>query len=113
MPIFKVIKNDDVFVAHKQPFQDENLSLEAIGLVGFFVSHNDGWTIRQSDLYKIWKEKTVRSALKELEQAGYVNRARVNLYPPGNYDWLIEIFETPEHKQKSVDEFLNKFGGSS
>ncbi len=58
--------------------RDKNLSLKAVGLLSKMLSFNDGWKFSTRGLAAICKEgpDAILSALKELEENGYLVRHR-------------------------------------
>jgi hypothetical protein len=58
--------------------RDENLSLKAKGLLAQLLSHADGWTVSIHSLAKAndCGKDAIRSAVRELEDSGYLVRAQ-------------------------------------
>ena len=58
--------------------RDKNLSLKAVGLLSKMLSFNDGWQFSTRGLAALCKEgpDAILSALKELEENGYLVRHR-------------------------------------
>jgi hypothetical protein len=79
--------------------QDNRLSLEARGLLGYLLSKPDDWEVRFTDLLTAagpnCKEDRLRRILKELEGFGYIQRTRKNV-AHGKFEWVTTVFETPQ-----------------
>jgi hypothetical protein len=79
--------------------QDNRLSLEARGLLGYLLSKPDDWEVRFTDLLTYagpnCKEDRLRRILKELESFGYIQRTRKNV-AHGKFEWVTTVFETPQ-----------------
>jgi DnaD/phage-associated family protein len=96
MSIIRVKKDARYFAASNEPFNDERLSWEARGLMGYLLSKPDDWEVRQMDLerrgpaggYKIKK------MLAELRAYGYVNRYRIT-NPDQTFTWMTVVYESP------------------
>jgi hypothetical protein len=96
MTTLRVKKTKHYFSASNELFNDERLSWEARGLMGYLLSKPDDWTVRVSDLIRrgpagMYK---VQRILKELEECGYINRTRIN-QPGGKFVWETYIYESP------------------
>ena len=78
MPIFRVEKNRNYTTMSNYHLQDKNLSLKAKGLLSMCLSLTECWDYSINGLTAISKEgrDAVLSAVRELEQAGYVVRGR-------------------------------------
>ncbi len=76
MPVIRTAHNDDYTVMSNYHLRDNNLSLKAKGLLSFMLSLPDDWDYSLSGLASINRESkdAIRSALVELEKAGYVCR---------------------------------------
>lgn len=80
-------------------FQNNSLSLEARGLLGYLLSKPDDWEVRFADLIANAAgpncgEDRLRRILKELEAAGYIIRTRRNI-AHGRFEWVTTVYETP------------------
>ena len=104
MSVIRVKKDADYFAASNIPFNDETLSWEARGVMGYLLSKPDDWTVRFYDLVKRGPagEHKIRRILKELEGAGYLERQRI-CDDGGRFDWVSIIYETPTISRKSPD----------
>lgn len=98
MTTIRVKKDERYFSASNEPFNDERLSWEARGLMGYLLSKPNNWIIRQKDLEKKGPagEHKLRRMLAELRKYGYMNRIRV-IGEGGLIQWETEIYESPSH----------------
>ena len=104
MTVIRVKKDKNFFAASNVPFNDENLSWEARGVMGYLLSKPDDWQVRFVDLVKRGPAggHKIRRILKELEDNGYLYRERFQT-EAGTFDWVSTVYETPTIYQKSVD----------
>ena len=74
MAVFRVEKTGNFTVMANHHLRDKNLSLKAKGLLSMFLSLPETWSYSIKGLARICKEgvDAIRTALKELIQAGYV-----------------------------------------
>ena len=75
--------------------QDENLSIQAVGLMTYLLSKPTNWEAQISDIqrrYKLGRE-ACRSVIRELEKAGYLERIEVG--KDGRFVYQIVVHETP------------------
>lgn len=79
MPTFRVEKSKDYTVMSNYHLRDTSLSLTAKGLLSQMLSLPENWDYTLAGLAQINREgkSAIRSAVKELENAGYVRRRRV------------------------------------
>jgi len=77
-------------------FNDELLSWEARGLMGYLLSKPDDWQVRLHDLLKRGPagEHKIRRVLRELSEAGYLRRERIQRVD-GTFGWVTTIYESP------------------
>lgn len=78
MSVFRVEKTKNYTTMSNHHLRDKNLSLKAKGLLSQMLSLPEDWDYTLKGLSVINKEKVdaIRSAVKELEQAGYLVRGR-------------------------------------
>lgn len=84
--------------------QDESLSAEAIGVMAYLLSKPDDWEAQPTDVerrFKIGRDKR-RRIVKELEDAGYMER--IETRTNGKFDYSITIHETPLPKHLRTKE---------
>ena len=76
MPVFRVEKNKDYTVMANFHLRDKSLSLKAKGLLSQMLSLPEDWDYTLSGLCYINRESkdAIRSAVNELERAGYIER---------------------------------------
>jgi hypothetical protein len=76
MAIFRVEKSKDYTVMSNYHLRDSSLSLKAKGLLSQMLSLPEGWDFTLTGLSEINKESkdAIRSAVNELEKAGYIVR---------------------------------------
>jgi hypothetical protein len=96
MSIIRVKKDANYFAASNEPFNDERLSWEARGLMGYLLSKPNDWKVQQKDIMNKGQagERKVKRMLAELRKAGYMNRIRVTL-EHNKFDWITEVYESP------------------
>lgn len=79
MAVFRVERTKDYTVMSNYHLRDTGLSLTAKGLLSQMLSLPDNWDYTLAGLAQINREgkSAIRSAVNELEQAGYIRRRRV------------------------------------
>ena len=79
MAVFRIDKIKDYTVMSNHHLRNKELSLRAKGLFSVILSLPDDWDYTVKGLAYICKEgaDSIRGALKELEQQGYIERSRV------------------------------------
>lgn len=77
--------------------QDESLSWKARGLLSYLLSMPDDWTVQISHLKKQAPDgrDSVRSAIQELEKAGYIDRERDRQSDGTFGGWEYVVYERP------------------
>ncbi|EPY6430610.1 helix-turn-helix domain-containing protein [Clostridium sporogenes] len=102
MAVFRVIKDKEnpYVMLNKYFVYDGRLSLKAKGLMSYFLSRPDNWEFYSSEIEKNCKdgEKAIRTAIKELETNGYIERLLKrdsNGKLIGGYDYT--IYEIPQN----------------
>lgn len=80
MPVIRATKDKDFTVMSIHHLRDTRLSLKAIGLFSIILSLPPEWKFSVAGLAAITKDgiTSVRGALNELEQNGYLTRKRVH-----------------------------------
>lgn len=98
-------KRNNFTIVSNQIVNDEKLSLKSKGIYLYLCSKQDGWAFYIPEIAKWCTDgvKAVRSGLKELEQAGYLFRHRIN-GSGGQFEYDYEIFETPEARSPHTPE---------
>lgn len=79
-----------------QVLEDERLSFKAVGVLAYLLSKPDSWEANYRHLATTHAdgELAVRTALKELEDAGYIERRR-EAGAGGKFQWVQVIHELP------------------
>lgn len=107
--IFRVQKTERYFVASNIPFNDERLTWEARGVMGYLLSKPVNWQTRMNDLVHKGPAKmtVIRRILAELRRYGYMKRMRVRV-SQGKWAWITTLYESPElniEYQKTIYRF--------
>lgn len=93
--IFRVERTKNYTVMSNQHFKNKSLSLKAKGLLSLMLSLPDDWNYNMQGLASLSRDgiDSVRSAIKELEHHGYVQRNIVrNEYGlRNNPDFIAEL----------------------
>jgi hypothetical protein len=105
--IIRVVKNRDnpYVVIHQGVFLDPRLSWKAKGLLGYFLSRPDDWTIQVRDLVRRSRDgrDSVYAGLAELKAAGYVEQ-RVLRQPNGRIAQVeYVVYEQPQDAPAAPD----------
>lgn len=79
MAVFRVKKNANYTVMSNHHLRNKELSLKAKGLLSQMLSLPENWDYTLRGLAAINKESVdaIRSAIRELEQAGYISRKQI------------------------------------
>lgn len=106
MSIIRVKKDANYFAASNEPFNDDRLSWEARGLMGYLLSKPNDWKVNQKDIMNKGQagERKVKRMLAELRKAGYMNRIRVTL-EHNKFDWITEVYESPSQNPRPSSKF--------
>ena len=101
MAVFRIERNRDYTVMSNHHLRDTELSLKSKGLLSMMLSLPEEWNYTTRGLAAICKEGAdcIGSALRELEQAGYIVRSRIRNSKGKIVDVEYIIYETP-HKPK-------------
>jgi len=102
--IIRIKKENNYFAVSNQPFNDDRLSWEARGVIGYLLSKPDDWTVRFHDLVKQGPagDHKLRRILKELKDTGYLERERIQ-GKGGKFEWQSTIYEAPTISRLSTD----------
>lgn len=106
MSTIRVKKDANYFAASNEPFNDDRLSWEARGLMGYLLSKPNDWKVNQKDIMNKGQagERKVKRMLAELRKAGYMNRIRVTL-EHNKFDWITEVYESPSQNPRPSSKF--------
>ena len=96
MSVIRVNKTKDYSVMSNYHLKDKKISLKAKGLLSMMLSLPDNWNYTIEGLAAINKEgtKSVRSALQELEEKGYLIRTQERK-PNGEFSYIYDVYEIP------------------
>lgn len=104
MSVIRVEKTKNYTVMSNYHFKEKAMSLKAKGLLSLMLSLPDNWDYSIAGLVAICKENetAIKSALKELQQFGYV---RVDKIMPdktdsGRIEYIYNIYEEPKQDSK-------------
>lgn len=100
------------FTMSKTSMQDTTLSWRAKGILAYLMSHSDNWELQHNDLVNQSREgdNAVRSALYELELAGYLIRKRYRHQVTGAFFWVREVYEEPVPEDQRSNPAARKVG---
>lgn len=98
---------DNFAQIHNSALEDERLSWRARGLLAYLLSRPPEWTTTSERLSALGKEgrDAVRSALKELEQYGYLRRSRWRNPQSRSWEWEHWITDQPGTLPDTSDGF--------
>ena len=101
MSTFRVNKNVNYTVMSNHHLQDKRLSLKAKGLLSYMLSLPDDWDYSLKGLTVGCKDgiDSVRSAVHELEDGGYLCRSKVRDARGRIIDYNYEVFELPQKER--------------
>ena len=97
MSVLRIRKVKGFTTVSNAPFENQELSWEARGLLAYLLTKPDNWMVRVNDLINngpAGRDK-VRRMLRELQAAGHVVRKRVQDPETKRFDWLSEVYEKP------------------
>ena len=104
MAIMRINKNKNYTIMSNFHLRDKELSLKAKGLLSLMLSLPEDWDYSYEGLIYLCRENEtcIKSALKELKDLNYlvINKVRND---KGQYEYLYDIFESPEHKKPEVE----------
>ena len=97
MAVFRVEKNHSYTVMANHHHRDERLSLKSKGLLSLILSLPDDWRISIEGMTQFSADgkDAIRSAIRELTDAGYITRAQTHSEAGtfSGYDYVVH--ETP------------------
>ena len=105
MPVIRTEKTDNFTIMANHHLRDMGLSLKARGLLSLMLSLPDDWDYSARGLACLCRDgvSSINSALKELEQAGYVARSQRRNSRGKIVDIEYVIYEMPHHAAPSVE----------
>ena len=101
MATIRAIKaSGDFVVMHKGFLRDPNLSAKAKGVMAYILSLPDDWKIHIDELTTHFKDgrDSIRKAIKELQEAGYIERVRIRDENGKFKGWEYLLYEDLNHK---------------
>ena len=104
MSTFRVNKNVNYTVMSNYHLQDKKLSLKAKGLLSYMLSLPDDWDYSLKGLTVGCKDglDSVRTAVLELEEHGYVRRQKVRNAKGQIIDYDYQVYESPVEDTPAV-----------
>ena len=100
MSVIRVEKTKNYTVMSNYHFKEKEMSLKAKGLLSLMLSLPDNWDYSIAGLVAICKENetAIKSALKELQQFGYVKVDKImpNKTDSGRIEYIYNIYEQPK-----------------
>ena len=102
--IIRVVRHVQNFtIIDNAALRDIRLSFKATGLLAYLLSMPDEWTPRRDQLAEVKTDgvASIRAALKELTEAGYLVR-KVERLPDGRTVTVSHVYETPVAENRPV-----------
>ena len=105
MAVMRVEKNSNYTVMANYHLRDKRHSLKAKGLLSVMISLPSEWDYILAGLAYISKEgvSAIRAAIQELEEDGYVTRARLRNEAGQLGDTEYTIYEFPQNEEKTAE----------
>lgn len=107
MSVIRVEKTKNYTVMSNYHFKEKDMSLKAKGLLSLMLSLPDNWDYSIAGLVAICKENetAIKSALKELQQFGYVKIDKImpDKTESGRIEYVYNIYEKPKQEGKKQD----------
>lgn len=108
MSVIRVEKTKNYTVMSNYHFKERAMSLKAKGLLSLMLSLPDNWDYSIAGLVAICKENetAIKSALKELQQFGYVKVDKImpDKTESGRIEYIYNIYEQPKQDDKKQDD---------
>lgn len=105
MSVFRVEKTNNYTVMSNFHLREKNMSLKAKGLLSWMLSNDDSWDYSISGIVKNCKESesAITTALKELEEFGYLER--IKHYPDEKHNniWYEYIIHEQAYDFQPID----------
>lgn len=103
MAVFRIEKNKNYTVMSNYHLRDKQISLKAKGLLSFMLSLPEDWDYSLDGLEKVCKEgkDSIRTALKELKEYGYLEIKKQN--EKGIFEYEYIIYEHPHIDNPDMD----------
>ncbi len=107
MTTIRVERRKKFTVIDRSTVNDDSLSFRARGLLVWLLDKPDGWRVNSTLIERAGKEgrEAVRSALRELEDAGYLERTQAHDRKTGRWTTEAVIHESPPtaSRQRGTD----------
>ena len=105
MAVMRVHKNANYTIMSNHHFKEKKMSLKAKGLLSLMLSLPDDWDYSVNGLATLSKDgrESVMSALKELEEFGYLKRTRITNEKGHFKGYDYDIFECPQNMQPKTE----------
>lgn len=105
MPVFRVKKVKDYTIMPNKHLRNRELSLRAKGLLCQMLSLPPNWDLTLQGLSYINKEglDAIGTVIRELEQAGYITRARVRNEKGQLQEMEYIVYSSPELRERYED----------
>lgn len=104
MSVIRVEKTKNYTVMSNYHFKEKEMTLKAKGLLSLMLSLPDNWNYSIAGLVSICKENetAIKSALKELQNFGYVRIDKImpNKTQSGRIEYVYTVFENPEQSKE-------------
>lgn len=104
MSVIRVEKTKNYTVMSNYHFKEKTMSLKSKGLLSLMLSLPDNWDYSIAGLVAICKENetAIKSALKELQQFGYVKVDKImpDKTESGRIEYVYTIYEKPKQEDK-------------
>lgn len=104
---FKVNKTKDFTIMSNYHLREKNMSLKSKGLLSVMLSLPDDWDFSIAGLVAISleSETSIKNALKELKQFGYLEVIKLmpNESENGRIDYIYNIYEKPKQNNEKQD----------
>ena len=106
MAVFRIEKNRGYTVMSNFHLRDKNLSLKAKGLLSQMLSLPEDWDYTLKGLSRINREgiDAIRTAVWELEKAGYITRQQKRDNKGKMGEMIYVIYERPQPKSETENE---------
>ena len=114
MPVFRIERTHDYTVMCNHHLKNPQLSLKAKGLLSMMLSFPDEWNYSERGLAAICKEgvDAIHSAIKELENSGYMERHQLRGKGGRIVDTEYVIYEKPQAPEMAPPDMGNPDMGS-
>lgn len=104
--IIRTARKKNFTIIDNRILEDDRLSFKAKGILCYLLSRPDDWQVNDSHLSSIGidGEASTRSALKEIEDAGYLVRIR-RKGERGRFEWDTYVYDEPQQSVSPQDDY--------